>query len=411
MKIAGANVLVAAFIFCSCGGSVGTDVGTDLRADVGDPDQGIADAVPGDAGRDVPDAAVDTTGDDGAVDAVPGDMPGDDVSDADAVPADAAADGVEPACAPIGAPSTVGLLAGTPLIEISGLAASRNHERVLWGHNDSGDTARIFALVLPESGGDTTSVSTVEFTLNRNHSRQERPGVRFEDLALDWEDIGIGPFQGIDGDAIFIADTGTNGAVRSYVRILVVPEPSELVPGDIADVRRFDFIYEDGLPDAESLPDSESMFVDRWTGDVYFVSKETRKEIATVYRLAAADFRGPHRRPLVARKVAQVPIGFATGADMSADGTLLVIRNYGAQKFEGVEFGGLLYRRTRGMTVVDMLSGTPCPLPNFAGDPWLEIQGEAITFTPDGSGFFTVAEFLSEVLPQQVRFWPLGVSR
>ena len=49
-------------------------------------------------------------------------------------------------CASYSDPITAGTIAFDPLNEISGLAVSRAHPGVIWTHNDSGDTPRMFAI-------------------------------------------------------------------------------------------------------------------------------------------------------------------------------------------------------------------------------------------------------------------------
>ena len=46
-----------------------------------------------------------------------------------------------------------GTVSAGDLIETSGIAASRSQDGILWAHNDSGDTARFFALGIEEADG------------------------------------------------------------------------------------------------------------------------------------------------------------------------------------------------------------------------------------------------------------------
>ncbi|NLT76895.1 MAG: hypothetical protein GXX98_10255, partial [Planctomycetes bacterium] len=72
------------------------------------------------------------------------------------------------------APGVEAGIVRTPLIqEASGLVASRKNPGVLWVHNDSGDTARVFAI---DTRGNLLGVCSVT-------------GAK----ARDWEDIAIGP--------------------------------------------------------------------------------------------------------------------------------------------------------------------------------------------------------------------------
>ena len=46
-----------------------------------------------------------------------------------------------------------------------------------------------------------------------------------------------------------------------------------------------------------------------------------------------------------------------------------------------------IWAREDGQTVAEALAGTPCEAPSA-----IETQGEAIAFTPDADGYYTVSE-------------------
>src|SRR4051812_14329684 len=69
--------------------------------------------------------------------------------------------------------STPGAVASSSVTELSGLSASRLTADVYWVHNDSGDSARIFAV--RNDGADLGAYSLSGAT------------------AIDWEDIAVGP--------------------------------------------------------------------------------------------------------------------------------------------------------------------------------------------------------------------------
>ena len=81
----------------------------------------------------------------------------------------------------------------------------------------------------------------------------------------------------------------------------------------------------------------------------------------------------------MARKVAAVRLGPATGGDISADGSAILVRNY---------WSAMYWPRAAGQTVVEALAKTPCRL--TVSD--VGYQGEAIGFTPDGAAYVTIAE-------------------
>ncbi len=404
-RFSAASIWVIAFVVCflpvsgGCGGGPGDSADTmvdawpDTRVDVPPTDLALDDVEGADS---VPDTSC---GDICFDDASFGDVSLDATVDVDA------GDVVEPPvlCPAFDSRLVAGVLDSTPLNEVSGLAASIRHPGVLWGHNDSGDIARIVAIPVPAPfPGEGMALETVEFTVNRDMVGWPSRGPGRMVPAVDWEDISIGPFAGFGGDAIFIADAGDNAHARKFVRVFVIREPETLVAGDITDVVYFDVVYLDGRHDCEAF------FVDRWTGDMYFVAKEQTLRTAGVYRVSASAMAGtPKGTRLRAALIAQVPIGLATGADMSPDGTMLAIRNYGGEEIPaGDRNNGLMFFRTAGMSVRDMLSAPSCPLPNFVRDPVFEIQGESITFSSDGAGIFTAPERFFD-LPQNLNFWPI----
>src|SRR5689334_14681170 len=75
-------------------------------------------------------------------------------------------------CTVYGTPSVVGNVPSA-LVELSGLAPSHRHPGVLYMHNDSGDTARFFAM-------SEAAVGLGEFRVQAAS-------------AVDWEDIAVGP--------------------------------------------------------------------------------------------------------------------------------------------------------------------------------------------------------------------------
>lgn len=112
---------------------------------------------------------------------------------ADAGAGDAAAHdaGVTEPCTAFANPSASGTVAFGALDECSGLAASRAQPGLLYAHNDSGDSARFFAL-------EGSGALRAEYTL---------AGATFRDL----EDIAVGPGP-LGASYVFLADTGDNDA-------------------------------------------------------------------------------------------------------------------------------------------------------------------------------------------------------
>ena len=97
----------------------------------------------------------------------------------------------------ISPPQLVGTISSSWLNETSGIVGSRSLPGTLWVHNDSGDSARFFAI-------GTTGALQGQFSLQNA-------------TATDWEDIAIGPKSG-GGNYLYLGDIGDNSANRRKSR-------------------------------------------------------------------------------------------------------------------------------------------------------------------------------------------------
>ncbi len=246
-------------------------------------------------------------------------------------------------------------VASVDLTETSGVAASRRLDGVLWGHDDSGGGAEVFAI-----GPDGADLG-----------RYAIEGAE----ALDWEDMALGPAPGATGDVLYLADIGDNESARSSVTVYRAPEPQEAptgAGGSIAGADTLTLVYPDGPRDAEAL------LADPVTGDLFVVSKEWSLRPTGAYRIPAGAAPGA---PITMERVATVALPgpeLVTGGDVSADGSLIALRTYG---------GVLVWDRAPGQTLPEALTAEPCSAPVVA-----EAQGEAVAFAPDGRGYVTVSE-------------------
>jgi hypothetical protein len=126
------------------------------------------------------------------------------------------------------------------ITESSGLATSRAHRHTVWTVNDSGDSARVFAV--DTRSGDTVGV----------HS--------FGADVWDVEALAIGP----DG-RMLVGDIGDNTESRSFVRVFWFDEPAlGETQGSWAS---WELAYPDGPHDAEAL------LVDPRSGRLSIVTK------------------------------------------------------------------------------------------------------------------------------------------
>lgn len=232
---------------------------------------------------------------------------------------------------------------------------SRTQPGVLWTHNDSGDTARVFAI--------TTS--------GRLRAELSIPGAE----NVDWEDIAIGRAAG-GGGALFIADIGDNAETRPEVVVYSVPEvrlkPGSAIHGATAPAQRFALRYPDGAHDAEAL------LVDPSSGALVIVTKDF-DGAARVYTTRQRD----QNATVTLRRTGTMSLGpgeAITAADVSADGRTVVLRSYDR---------AYVFQRHGGESLARTLRRHPC----VAGaDLIAEGQGEAIALTPDGRAFYTVPE-------------------
>lgn len=207
--------------------------------------------------------------------------------------------------------------------ESSGLALSRAHPHTVWTANDSGDSARIFAV--DTTTGLTTGVHT------------------FGAPVVDVEALAITP-QG----RVLVADIGDNTRNRQRVRIFWFDEPAL---GDTSGSwASWELAYPDGPHDAESLA------VDPRTGRVLVVTKGAD---GAVYALPEHPSRQGVNR---LERLAGAP-AVATDAVFLPDGSALAVRTYTQLV--------LLDPRTWRPTVSAFLP--------------LQRQGETIALAPDGN--------------------------
>jgi hypothetical protein len=197
--------------------------------------------------------------------------------------------------------------------ESSGAAVSRQHDGIMWTHNDQGRRARIFAVTHDGRLRSTVNVS----------------GVRAE----DWEDIARAPCPAslpAEGDCLYIADTGDNGESRESYAVLILPEPDPAQEDiEIEAPARLELRYPEGPADTEALAVTPQ-------GDVLLVTKGLNGE-SVLYRVPAAIVAqaasGSGDRVHDAARVGVLPLDVSTrmrritGAALSPDGRTLAVRS------------------------------------------------------------------------------------
>ncbi len=263
------------------------------------------------------------------------------------------------ACVSWGNPRNGGLVPD-PLIELSGLVASRDQPGVFYAHNDSGDTARFFAIA-------TTGAIAQTFTLDGGS-------------ANDWEDIALGPCP--TGTCVYLGDIGDNFRVRSDYAIYRVPEPTVTsgtteVPWD-----RFRFEYPQG-----ARHNAEAIFMHPFTGRLYLVTKEDTAP-SEVYRFPL-PFDASRIATLELVATLTVPATTdrqLTAADVNVCGTAVLLRMYNRL----VEL-----RLPQGETDFEKIFAVePVTVPSAS-----EAQGEAVAYGANGQSYFTSSEKLVDPPP------------
>lgn len=246
----------------------------------------------------------------------------------------------------------------SPVVELSGLAASRLQPGVLFAHNDSGDSARFWAL-------SATNASVLqEFSVQNavNH---------------DWEDLAVGPCDG--GSCVFLGDIGDNNKVRTDYAVYLVPEPLVTAGGAMMSVpsQALPFQY----PNAEKH-NAEALIVDPHSGRPYVLTKEAGGLASYVFRFPMPLTPGVQ---VTLEYLGSLPVPTPTdlqltGADLSPCGDALLVRMYNR-----------LVLLTGDGGVEETFTATPVSVPVAQ-----EAQGEAVTFAADGRSYFTASETITD---------------
>ena len=211
-------------------------------------------------------------------------------------------------------PVTTGVVQDPRVNEASGMVASVDHPGIYWVHNDSGDTARFFAI--KEDGSVIATYNLLGVT------------------AIDWEDMarGPGPVPGVS--YLYFADIGDNLATRAFVTVYRIPEPTPPATAgatiDVTGAVALEMAYPDAAHDAETL------LADPITGDLFIVTKcfflsGCSDGVSKVYRYPAPRQDGIR---VTLEEVASITFSgtafahAATAGDVSPAGDRIVVRTY-----------------------------------------------------------------------------------
>lgn len=194
--------------------------------------------------------------------------------------------------------------------ESSGLAKSRLYKDVYWTHNDSGDSARIFAvtrkgnIIKPDRVSEYNGI-TVQNAIN-----------------IDWEDIAADS----NGNLI-VGDFGNNLNTRRDLSIYIIkePDPSQDLFTKVS--LKVSFYYPDQkiFPPKKMNYDAEALF---WAKDkIYLLTKHRSNPYTKLYRFDSMD-------PLKQNPLTYIGSfdsdGQVTGAVASKDGNRLAVLTYRA---------------------------------------------------------------------------------
>ncbi|MGB0591164.1 MAG: PKD domain-containing protein [Myxococcota bacterium] len=260
-----------------------------------------------------------------------------------------------------------GTVSNNDVNEASGLVMSTQHDDLLWTHNDSGDSARLFAIGLDGADRGTWSLDT---------------------NIKDWEDLAYGFDATLNTEVLYVGDVGDNAKSRDKVTIYIVPEPDVDTgsEGEMHAVNTWSSMtltYPDG-----ASHNCETLMRDPQSGDLYLVIKSS-DGVSPIFRKPAPHTHGSETE---LEWVGELLFGTApltgskstTAGAFSPTGDRVLIRTY---------TDAWVWQRGPNETVAEALAGEPCNV-EATGEP----QGEAACFHRDDSGYLTLSEGMHETL-------------
>jgi len=246
--------------------------------------------------------------------------------------------------------------------EASGIVSSLTNDNVIWTHNDSGDSNRIFAM-------DTAGKHLGEYFLNNSENR-------------DWEDIAIGPGPEEGLHYLYVGDIGDNFSQNDIKHIYRVIEPqldssSNTNSIQLDNVESISFQYEDGNRDAETL------IVDPLTKDIIIISKRETSAVHIYSLPFPQDTDAILTANLIMKKDFYPNNDFITsqwivGGDISHDGKEILVKSYTDIFY---------FSRTSNQSFYDALNNEEMRFPYIT-----EPQGEAICWDANLDGYYTLSE-------------------
>lgn len=254
---------------------------------------------------------------------------------------------------------SVGVLDNRTINEASGLDASIANPSNFWTHNDSGGKPELFLI---NNKGEYIASAILQGLKNR-----------------DWEDVTVGAGPDSTKSYVYVGEIGDNSAVHDYKYIYRFEEPI-LKRGDNVVIQTFDtitFQFDNGKRDSEAL------FIDPSTKDLYIFSK--REEKINLYQLPF-----PQRTDTISLAVTilTLPITQVVAADYDNNRGELILKNYDSIYY---------WKKETNESIQELLTKKAITLP-YKREP----QGEAICFSLQGDGYYTLSEEAKDKKPELI---------
>jgi len=226
------------------------------------------------------------------------------------------------------------------LSEASGMADSRVNAGYLWVQEDSGNKPNLYLL---SHAGKLAKTVHLKGITNR-----------------DWEDIALADNE------LYLADIGDNLNQHKTYTIYKFPEPTATTD-TVYTFQSITYKYPTGSHDAEAI------LVDPATKDIFIITK--RDQPSAVYKIA---YPYSYKTVNTAELVGTLPYSGVVSAALSADGKGIIVKTY-ANLF--------YYARNGKEPISKVLQKNLTTLPYK-----IEPQGEAVTFSAQHNGYFTLSE-------------------
>lgn len=226
------------------------------------------------------------------------------------------------------APKPYAKVISGPIEEMSGIVKVPGRDNTYWVHNDSGDSARIFAITAEGKSILPTYSRFTSYGDEPEQGKEQWQGFPVLDAKnVDWEDIAI------DKNYLYLADMGNNSNSRRDLGIYLVSKIDPTASTRSAVIQHLPVVYPDqtAFPPIERHFDSESLFI--FNDTLYLITKHRQptgfqfEPGANLYRL---DTRYTDQNNVLTKVDSNPFMLAATGADLSPDGQTLAVISYEA---------------------------------------------------------------------------------